>query len=479
MIKFKSVVFGLVAMMGVALVATNSPAGVKASASGVPLSVKNYVPDQYDYHDYWGGIGDIAPEYGDGITTFAHITGLVPLKGDAIKMRTSFMLLSFNTIENGGDFVDGWATYSFSKNPGGAADNSFPYYAGQASGYFLHMTNFSGTAYPNIVEVQFVKSVAGQFSPVVPSFFVDNLVTNSGVKANPEIVFDLELVKTGDTYDLRFVNVATSTLIHKVEDVTLDESLFINELGQTFFSSAMYEGPGCDGKHWEHRAVKVYNFDAYTYDASNAVVTLDHETFTYDGLAHRPEVTVTIGDTTLVKDVDYYTEGTSVTEIGEGSVRIYFIGNYAGNPMIERTFSVVAINASNATVTLAATSFTHTGSAIEPDVTSVKLGDVTLVEGTDYTISYENNTAVGIGQVVITFIGQYSGTAVANFTITAVPSSEPTSEPVSEPGTSTPPTSETEEPATGCFGSVTATLMTSAGLLGVALVLAIKRRKVA
>lgn len=479
MIKLKSVVFGLLAMMGMTLVATNSPAGVNVKASGVPLSVKNYVPDQYDFHDYWGGIGDIAPENGDGITTFAHITGLVPLKGDAIKMRTSFMLLSANSIENGGDFVDGWVTYSFSKAPGGAADNTFPYYAGQASGYFLHMTNFSGTAYPNIVEVQFVKSVAGEFSPVVPSFFVDNLVTNSGVKANSEIVFDLELVKTGDTYDLKFINVASTTLIHQVEDVTLDESLFINELGQTFFSSAMYEGPGCDGKHWEHRAVKVYNFDAYTYDASNVVVTLDHETFTYDGLAHRPEVTLTIGETTLIKDVDYYTEGTSLTEIGEGSIRIYFIGNYAGNPMIERTFSVVAIDASNATVTLSGTSFTHTGSAIEPDVISVKLGDVTLLEGTDYTVHYENNTAVGTGQVVITFIGQYSGTVEVNFTITAASSSEPTSEPTSEPGTSNPPTSENEKPTTGCFGSVSATLLTTASLLGLALVLLIKRKKAA
>lgn len=459
MIKTKSTVLGLLAMMSFALVATNSPTGVKADANAVPLSVKNYVPDQYDFHDYWGGIGDIAPENGDGITSFAHITGLVPLKGDAIKMRTSLSLLSFNSIENGGDFVDGWITYSFSKAPGGSADNSFPYYAGQASGYFLHITNFSGTDYPNIVEVQFVKSDGG-FSNVVGSFFVDNLVTNTGVKANPEIIFDLELVKSGDTYDLSFTNVATEALIYKVEDVVLDESLFINDLGQTFFSSAMYEGAGCDGKHWEHRGVKVYNFDAYTYDASSVAVTLDHETFAYDGLAHKPEVTLSIGDTTLIKDVDYYVEGSSVTEIGEGSVQIYFIGNYAGNPMIERSFSVVAINASNAVVTLAATSFTHTGSAIEPDVTSVKLGDVTLVEGTDYTVAYENNTAVGTGKVVISFQGHYSGSAEVSFTIAAVPS-------------------EPEQPATGCFGSVTATLLTSASLLGVGLVLAIKRKKVA
>lgn len=473
--KLKKLIFGLMAMMSLGLVASN--ASIDAKADGLPLSVKNYVPDQYDFHDYWGGIGDIDPEFGDGITTFAHITGYVPLKGDAIKMRTSFMLLSKNSIENGGDNVDGWVTYSFSKQPGGSADNSYPYYGGQASGYFLHITNYSATAYPNTVEVQFVKSIAGQTTPVVASFFVDNLVTNSGALENAEIVFDLELVKTGETYDLKFTNVATSTVIKEVNDVTLDESLFINDLGQTFFSTALYEGAGCDGKHWEHRAVKVYNFDAYTYDASEVVVSLDHDTFTYDGLPHRPEVTLTLGETTLVKDVDYYTEGSSVTEIGEGTVRIYFINNFAGNPMIEETFSVVGIDASAAVVTLAATSFTETGSAIEPDVTSVKLGDVTLVEGTDYTITYEDNTAVGTGKVVITFTGNYTGSVEVNFTIAAAPTSEtPSENPSSQPTTSVPPTSEPEEPSTGCFGSVTATLVTSMSLVGLAIFLAIKRR---
>lgn len=474
MIKTKSIVLGLVAMMSYAVIA-GSPAPQKALAAEptIPLSVKSYVPDQYDFHDYWGGIGDIEPEFGDGVTTFAHITGYVPFKGDAIRMRTSFMLLSANSIENGGDGVDSWLTYSFSAQPGGSADNSFPYYAGGASGYFLHITNFSSTAVPNVVEMQFVKSVDGVFSNVVPNFFVDNIVTNGGVLANDPIVFDLELVKTEGFYSLTFTNVETETVIKKIENIELDDALFMNSLGQTFFSTALYEGAGCDGNHWEHRGLKIHSYDAYTYDATDAVITLDNETFEYDGLSHRPNVSVTVNDVALVKDVDFYTEGTSIAEIGEGKVQVYFINNFAGNPMVEKTFNVVAIDASEAVVTLEEDEFTFTGDAIEPTVTSVKLGETTLVDGVDYDVTYTNNTQVGTGTVVVTFKGVYSGSVETTFTIIAVQTSE---EPVSEEPVSEP-TSEDDEPSTGCFGSIAATASMSVALLGIAVFLTLKKRK--
>lgn len=485
--KVKTMILGVVAMLGIGFAANAPQAHTHAHADEpeIPLSVKTYVPDKYDYYDYWGGIGDIEPEYGDGITTFAHITGLVPLKGDAIRMLTSFTLLSANSVENGGDGVDSWLTYSFSAQPGNTSDSSFPAYTNGTPGYFLHITNFSFDAVPNVVEIQFVKSNNGH-SPVVASFFVDNIVTNGGVKANPEIKFLFELFKVEGKYTLKFTNYDTGAVLKEINDIELDESLFINDKGQTFFSTALYEGAGCDGKHWEHRAVKVYGFEAYTYDATNAVITLDNETFVYDGLAHRPNVSVSVNGVNLVKDVDYYTEGQSVTDIGEGKVRIYFIGDYAGNPMVERIFSVVPIDAQNAVITLSALEFTHTGNAIEPTITSVTLGDAVLVEGVDYEVSYLNNTAVGTGKVIVTFKGYYTGTVEVNFAITNAPTSETptTEEPVTSepgttnPGTTAPSTGGEDKPAkTGCFGSVTASLITAATLLGIGGVLFIKRKK--
>ncbi len=59
---------------------------------------------------------------------------------------------------------------------------------------------------------------------------------------------------------------------------------------------------------------------------------------------------------------------------------------------------------------------TYTGSPIKPAVT-VKDGDKTLAEGTDYTVAYDANTAIGTGTATVTGKGNYAGTKVAEFNI--------------------------------------------------------------
>ncbi|MGI6736578.1 MAG: cell envelope integrity protein TolA [Anaerovoracaceae bacterium] len=48
----------------------------------------------------------------------------------------------------------------------------------------------------------------------------------------------------------------------------------------------------------------------------------------------------------------------------------------------------------------------------------VKYGDVTLTEGLDYTVAYQNNEEPGVATAVITGRDQYKGTLTVNFTIT-------------------------------------------------------------
>lgn len=59
---------------------------------------------------------------------------------------------------------------------------------------------------------------------------------------------------------------------------------------------------------------------------------------------------------------------------------------------------------------------TYTGSAITPAIT-VKDGTKTLVNGTDYSVSYSNNVNAGTATVAITGKGKYSGTKRVTFTI--------------------------------------------------------------
>ena len=58
----------------------------------------------------------------------------------------------------------------------------------------------------------------------------------------------------------------------------------------------------------------------------------------------------------------------------------------------------------------------YTGKALKPSVT-VKDGDKKLIKGTDYTLSYKNNTKPGKATVTITGKGNYTGTKTVTFNI--------------------------------------------------------------
>ena len=60
---------------------------------------------------------------------------------------------------------------------------------------------------------------------------------------------------------------------------------------------------------------------------------------------------------------------------------------------------------------------TYTGKALTPKPGYVKVNGRTLKEGTDYTLSYENNVEPGTAKIVITGIGNYTGKRTVTFTI--------------------------------------------------------------
>ncbi len=73
-------------------------------------------------------------------------------------------------------------------------------------------------------------------------------------------------------------------------------------------------------------------------------------------------------------------------------------------------------NIKNATISLSKKSYTYTGKAIKPEVT-VKLGNITLTQGTDYTVSYSNNKKVGTATVTVKAKNTCSGTVKKTFVI--------------------------------------------------------------
>ena len=74
------------------------------------------------------------------------------------------------------------------------------------------------------------------------------------------------------------------------------------------------------------------------------------------------------------------------------------------------------ISISKASVTLSTSTYAYVGKAKKPGVT-VKLNGKTLKNGTDYTVSYSNNTKVGTAKVTITGKGNYTGSVSKTYSI--------------------------------------------------------------
>lgn len=114
--RLKNWMSAVLALTMTAFAATAATATTVAGcAEDAPaMSAKTYVPEKVDLVDYYGGGGDVD---GGGFTTFAHAGLLVPFEGTKVEMETQFKLLSKKTVEEGGDNVDGWVTYSFPRRP--------------------------------------------------------------------------------------------------------------------------------------------------------------------------------------------------------------------------------------------------------------------------------------------------------------------------------------------------------------------------
>lgn len=137
----------------------------------------------------------------------------------------------------------------------------------------------------------------------------------------------------------------------------------------------------------------------------------------YSGYQITPHVTVTCGGNLLNPGNDYTLTYLNNTNVGRATVMAtatndsYYIGSASGSFNISNT-------AGGMEITGYASSYTYTGYAVAPDVVVTMNGRV-LNRGTDYTVSYSNNTNVGTATMTVTGIGSFSGTKTINYTIEA------------------------------------------------------------
>ena len=156
------------------------------------------------------------------------------------------------------------------------------------------------------------------------------------------------------------------------------------------------------------------NFTISARSASNLTIS-SITAQTYTGSALTPAVTVKDGQTTLVKDIDYTVSYSNNIDVGTATVTITGKGNYTGTKTANFTINPLIKNVSTLTIG-DIVAVTYNGLAQTPTVT-VTDGNTALTSGTDYTLSYSNNTNAGTATVTITGSGNYTGSRDVTFTI--------------------------------------------------------------
>ena len=147
----------------------------------------------------------------------------------------------------------------------------------------------------------------------------------------------------------------------------------------------------------------------------------DIDDMAYTGSALKPEVTVTLEDTALVKDTDFKVDYNNNINAGTATVTITGTGNYTGElPVAEFTINPASIK--DAEVTEIVDKIYNGQEQTQTPV--VKVGSATLKEGTDYTLTYDNNIELSTddnkASLTIAGKGNYTGIKTVAFRILPV-----------------------------------------------------------
>lgn len=140
----------------------------------------------------------------------------------------------------------------------------------------------------------------------------------------------------------------------------------------------------------------------------------------YTGSAITTEVTISDGNTVLREGTDYTLSYENNINAGIATVTATGMGDYDAESSISTTFLISPRHIKDVSVA-AIPNETYDGNPKTPAVT-VTNGTIPLVLGTDYNVTYSNNTNAGTANVTIAGIGNYTGSRIEHFTISKVSS---------------------------------------------------------
>ena len=205
-------------------------------------------------------------------------------------------------------------------------------------------------------------------------------------------------------------HVQEGNYLGSIHDEWVDAAKYVKNIGWT-----------SNGIYCEQQLVGFIYLTSNTKPISNCTISISPTSYTYDGTAKKPSVTVKDGSTTLTNGTHYTVAYSNNTNAGTGTVTITGKGGYYTGSA-SKTFIINKKDLSSfRMVTLGQMIYDGTAKTpkvIVEDGTFDEYGSFnTLKEGKDYTVSYSNNVNPGKANVTVTGIGNYQGSHTWNFQI--------------------------------------------------------------
>lgn len=220
------------------------------------------------------------------------------------------------------------------------------------------------------------------------------------------------LVYTGEPLEPEIVVRDVRDVLVLGEDYTVEYSDNVNATAPAKFKltgNGKYQG--------EYEGVFFINARDLSEDMITPIIGV-----VFNGNPQYPKINITFngkllveGDDENIDNADYFTTFENNTDKGEATVKIDGVNNFSGT--VNYKFYIGAKQLSEDMIA-DITAQTYDGNAKEP-APVVTYGDITLNAGTDYTVSYADNTDAGTATLTITAgtNPNYAGTASKKFTI--------------------------------------------------------------
>ena len=238
-------------------------------------------------------------------------------------------------------------------------------------------SNFFGTT-----DVSF--SIAAQsLTPALISAIAAQTYTGSEIKPTPTVTLDGRTLVSGRDFFINYVNntnVGTAT---------------VTVTGQGNYKDS-----------------KSATFTIAKAPIANATIAeIANQTFT--GAAIKPVPSATYNGRKLVAGTDYDVSYAHNTNAGTATVTLTGKGDFSGSTSV--SFNIAKASIADATVE-PIPSQTYLGDEKTPAVNATLRGKK-LVQGTDYNVSYKDNTQAGSATITLTGEGNYQGTMSVTFSI--------------------------------------------------------------